>query len=203
VFIVARGLGMLNNQALLAVMYLSFNLPFVVWILSGFFQGLPVEVEEAGLQTGRRGCRSCAGRGAYGRPRDHRGRGVQPSRPNEFARGVHPHRPQTVRFPWRSPGSSQQGPPADGGHVHEHARDRAHIPCPSVPGRLHRSQAGRRRDPREEARCDLAWRSRVRGGPAHVPACSGDHIGGRQGGPPDPAAGDRAPRLQYAGRSTC
>ena len=30
-------------------MYLSFSLPFVVWILSGFFQGLPVEVEEAGL----------------------------------------------------------------------------------------------------------------------------------------------------------
>jgi len=52
VFIVARELGLLNNQALLAVMYLSFNLPFVVWILSGFFQGLPIEVEEAGLVDG-------------------------------------------------------------------------------------------------------------------------------------------------------
>lgn len=52
VFIVARELGLLNNQALIAVMYLSFNLPFVVWILSGFFQGLPVEVEEAGLVDG-------------------------------------------------------------------------------------------------------------------------------------------------------
>lgn len=52
VFIVARSLGLLNNQALLAVMYLSFSLPFVVWILSGFFQGLPVEVEEAGLVDG-------------------------------------------------------------------------------------------------------------------------------------------------------
>ncbi len=52
VFIVARELGLLNSQLLIAVMYLSFNLPFVVWILSGFFQGLPVEVEEAGLVDG-------------------------------------------------------------------------------------------------------------------------------------------------------
>jgi len=52
VFILARQLGLLNNQAMLGVMYLSFSLPFVVWILSGFFQGLPVEVEEAGLVDG-------------------------------------------------------------------------------------------------------------------------------------------------------
>jgi multiple sugar transport system permease protein len=52
IFIVAREMGLLNNQLLLAAMYLSFNLPFVVWILSGFFQGLPVEVEEAGLVDG-------------------------------------------------------------------------------------------------------------------------------------------------------
>jgi multiple sugar transport system permease protein len=52
VFIVARETGLLNSQVLLAVMYLSFNLPFVVWILSGFFQGLPQEVEDAGLVDG-------------------------------------------------------------------------------------------------------------------------------------------------------
>jgi multiple sugar transport system permease protein len=52
VFILAREAGLLNNQLLIAVMYLSFNLPFVVWILSGFFQGLPQEVEEAGLVDG-------------------------------------------------------------------------------------------------------------------------------------------------------
>jgi multiple sugar transport system permease protein len=52
VFIVARETGLLNSQVLLAVMYLSFNLPFVVWILSGFFQGLPREVEDAGLVDG-------------------------------------------------------------------------------------------------------------------------------------------------------
>lgn len=51
-FILARNLGLLNNLGLLGVMYLSFNLPFVVWILAGFFQGLPVEVEEAALVDG-------------------------------------------------------------------------------------------------------------------------------------------------------
>lgn len=51
-FIVARELGLLDTQLLLAIMYLSFNLPFVVWILNGFLQGLPVEVEEAGLVDG-------------------------------------------------------------------------------------------------------------------------------------------------------
>jgi multiple sugar transport system permease protein len=52
VFIMAREAGLLNNQPLLAVVYLSFNLPFVVWILNGFFQGLPAEVEEAALVDG-------------------------------------------------------------------------------------------------------------------------------------------------------
>lgn len=52
IFIIARDLGLLDSQGLLSVMYLSFNLPFVVWILSGFFQGLPAEVEEAGLVDG-------------------------------------------------------------------------------------------------------------------------------------------------------
>jgi len=52
VFIMAREAGLLNNQPLLAIVYLSFNLPFVVWILNGFFQGLPAEVEEAALVDG-------------------------------------------------------------------------------------------------------------------------------------------------------
>jgi len=52
VFILGRETGLLNNQLLLVVMYLSFNIPFVVWILSGFFVSLPREVEEAGLVDG-------------------------------------------------------------------------------------------------------------------------------------------------------
>ena len=52
VFVQARETGLLNNQGMLSVMYLSFNLPFVVWILISFFQGLPQEVEEAALVDG-------------------------------------------------------------------------------------------------------------------------------------------------------
>jgi multiple sugar transport system permease protein len=51
-FIMAREIGFLNNQLVLAVVYLSFNVPFTVWILAGFFQGLPREVEEAAVVDG-------------------------------------------------------------------------------------------------------------------------------------------------------
>jgi multiple sugar transport system permease protein len=36
----------------LAIVYLSFNLPFVVWILIGFFQSIPRELEEAARVDG-------------------------------------------------------------------------------------------------------------------------------------------------------
>jgi multiple sugar transport system permease protein len=36
----------------LVVVYLSFNLPFVVWILIGFFQSIPFEIEEAARVDG-------------------------------------------------------------------------------------------------------------------------------------------------------
>jgi multiple sugar transport system permease protein len=36
----------------LVVVYLSFNLPFVVWILIGFFQSIPAELEEAARVDG-------------------------------------------------------------------------------------------------------------------------------------------------------
>ncbi len=36
----------------LALVYLSFNLPFVVWILIGFFQGIPREIEDAARVDG-------------------------------------------------------------------------------------------------------------------------------------------------------
>ena len=36
----------------LILAYLSFNLPYTVWILIGFFQGIPVEIEEAAMIDG-------------------------------------------------------------------------------------------------------------------------------------------------------
>lgn len=52
VFILARDSGILNNPLLLVGMYLSFNLPYVVWVLTSFFQALPHEVEESALVDG-------------------------------------------------------------------------------------------------------------------------------------------------------
>lgn len=44
--------GFFDRGLTLVVVYLSFNLPFVVWILIGFFQSLPREIEEAGRVDG-------------------------------------------------------------------------------------------------------------------------------------------------------
>lgn len=51
-FVMYRFLGLLNNYLGLVLAYCSFNLPFTVWILMGFIEGLPVEVEESALIDG-------------------------------------------------------------------------------------------------------------------------------------------------------
>ncbi len=43
---------MFDRGITLAVIYLSFNLPFVVWILMGFFESIPVDLEEAAQVDG-------------------------------------------------------------------------------------------------------------------------------------------------------
>lgn len=51
-YLLAQRLGLLDRGWALALVYLSFNLPFVVWILIGFFQGIPKELEEAAMVDG-------------------------------------------------------------------------------------------------------------------------------------------------------
>ena len=51
-YLLAQRLDLLDRGWALALVYLSFNLPFVVWILIGFFQGIPRELEEAALVDG-------------------------------------------------------------------------------------------------------------------------------------------------------
>jgi multiple sugar transport system permease protein len=46
-YLVSARLGLLDTKAVLVVLYLSFVLPFDVWILSGFFGTVPREIEEA------------------------------------------------------------------------------------------------------------------------------------------------------------
>jgi multiple sugar transport system permease protein len=51
-FLLMRDLSLLNTIASLVIVYTAFNLPFVVWMMRGFFQELPREMEEAAMVDG-------------------------------------------------------------------------------------------------------------------------------------------------------
>ncbi|HZW03045.1 MAG TPA: carbohydrate ABC transporter permease [Anaerolineaceae bacterium] len=51
-FIVAARLGWLDKPIVLIVTYLSFALPFAIWMLTTFFETIPVEMEDAALIDG-------------------------------------------------------------------------------------------------------------------------------------------------------
>jgi multiple sugar transport system permease protein len=51
-FLMMRDLRLLNTTAALVIVYTAFNLPFVVWMMRGFFQELPREMEEAAMMDG-------------------------------------------------------------------------------------------------------------------------------------------------------
>ena len=44
--------GMMNNRVGLIIVYLSFAVPYAVWLLVGFFQTVPLEIEEAARVDG-------------------------------------------------------------------------------------------------------------------------------------------------------
>lgn len=51
-FIVITRLGLIDNVWTLGLVYLSFNLPIVIWILRGFFLGIPQGLERAAAVDG-------------------------------------------------------------------------------------------------------------------------------------------------------
>jgi multiple sugar transport system permease protein len=51
-FLMMRDVGLLNTRASLVILYTGFNLPFVVWMMRGFFMEMPRELEEAALVDG-------------------------------------------------------------------------------------------------------------------------------------------------------
>jgi ABC-type glycerol-3-phosphate transport system permease component len=51
-FLLARELGLVNSLLGLALTYISFSLPYALWILRAFFQSIPVELEHAALIDG-------------------------------------------------------------------------------------------------------------------------------------------------------
>jgi multiple sugar transport system permease protein len=52
VFTVFRGIGLTNNLLGLVLVYSALNLPFLTWILLGFFEGLPQDLESAAMIDG-------------------------------------------------------------------------------------------------------------------------------------------------------
>lgn len=52
IFMLMKSLNVLNTRGALIASYLSFNLPFLVWMLMGFVEGIPRELEEAGVIDG-------------------------------------------------------------------------------------------------------------------------------------------------------
>jgi len=53
IFLIMRGLHLLDTRVALIIAYLTFNLPFVVWMLRSFIEAIPPELEEAAMVDGR------------------------------------------------------------------------------------------------------------------------------------------------------
>jgi multiple sugar transport system permease protein len=51
-FLMMRDMRLLNTRASLVIVYTAFNLPFVVWMMRGFFQEIPRDLEEAARVDG-------------------------------------------------------------------------------------------------------------------------------------------------------
>src|SRR6266850_7022810 len=51
-FLLAREFGLTNSLLGLALTYISFALPYALWILRAFFQSIPIELEHAALVDG-------------------------------------------------------------------------------------------------------------------------------------------------------
>ena len=52
IFLVAQQLGLLNTQLSLIVVYATFNVTIVVWMMESFFREIPVDLEEAAMVDG-------------------------------------------------------------------------------------------------------------------------------------------------------
>jgi len=51
-FIMMRWLGLVNTHASLVITYLTFGLPLSIWLLKGFYDNIPVELEQAARMDG-------------------------------------------------------------------------------------------------------------------------------------------------------
>jgi len=51
-FIIASGLKLINKPIVLVIVYMSFALPYAIWMMAAYFQTIPIELEEAARLDG-------------------------------------------------------------------------------------------------------------------------------------------------------
>jgi multiple sugar transport system permease protein/trehalose/maltose transport system permease protein len=51
-YLAASSLGLMNTYTILIIIYLSLGLPLVIWVLFGYFQTIPREIDEAAIIDG-------------------------------------------------------------------------------------------------------------------------------------------------------
>ena len=51
-FVIAIFVGILDTYLVLIIAYMTFNIPFTVWMMRGFFEEIPREIEEAAMVDG-------------------------------------------------------------------------------------------------------------------------------------------------------
>lgn len=52
IFVIFTAVKLTDSLAGMVIAYMAFNIPFLVWILMGFFEGVPVDIEEAAAIDG-------------------------------------------------------------------------------------------------------------------------------------------------------
>ena len=56
-FILMRFLGLVNTHGSLVLTYLTFGLPLAIWLLKGFYDNIPIQLDQRRALTGRRDSR--------------------------------------------------------------------------------------------------------------------------------------------------
>jgi multiple sugar transport system permease protein len=51
-YVIIKNLGLADTHAALIITYVSYGLPFVIWLMLGFFQDMPVDIERAAIVDG-------------------------------------------------------------------------------------------------------------------------------------------------------
>ena len=55
-YLVLQKIGWLDTYSGLIVIYLTFSLPFAIWLMVSYFEDMPFEMEEAACSTAPAGC---------------------------------------------------------------------------------------------------------------------------------------------------